>query len=188
MKQFTFIAILAVIVFFSGYLLGRKKAIIKEVVKYEKQEPVIGSTPTSLLRQTFEFEGSIKDLPNYYFIGNTKVVDTVKIISDFMKLREYSITLFDNGELGKLDLKPTLQYNQLASLDYSFSPIQKTVTRTIEKKFKPFASVSYSTIDVVGLGGGFFYKNLGLEYLFNSSTTGSVHNYTYHTFSLKYKF
>ena len=187
-NQLLITVIIAVIIFGSGYYLGKKKTIVKETVKYEKRESIKGGVPSDLLKPTIEFEGSISNLPNYYFIDNTQAVDTSKIIADFMKIREYNFTLFDNNELGKLDLKPTLQFNKLISLDYDFQPRQKVVTRTIERTFQPFLSVNYHTIDVVGVGGGFFYQNLGLEYLYNRSLNNATHNYSFHTIGIKYKF
>lgn len=46
-------------------------------------------------------------------------------------------------------------------------PIQKVIEK--KRKFEPFVSASYSTLDIVGVGGGFFYNNLGSEYQYQRS-------------------
>lgn len=114
----------------------------------------------------------------YIFIGNTKteIVDTAKIISDYIAERTYSLTLFDNLH-GKLDIRPTIQNNQLTALPFTFTPIQKTVyTR---QRLTLFSTVSYNTFNIAGVGIGAFYNNIGVhyKYLWNTYLNESGHEF-----------
>ena len=53
-NQLLITVIIAVIIFFSGYYLGKKKTIVKETVKYEKRESIKGGVPSDLLKPTIE--------------------------------------------------------------------------------------------------------------------------------------
>ena len=131
----------------------------------------------------------------------TTELDTTKskdaTISDWNLERKYANLIFDN-ENGKLLYDITVQNNKLSKFNYTFTPIQKVITTTKERIFQPFVSVSYSTLDYVGLGGGVFYHNLGFEYQYNIDVRNKpmalpiVDEYfrrgNYHWFSGKYKF
>ena len=116
----------------------------------------------------------------------TSELDTTKskdaTIHDWNLERKYANLIFDN-ENGKLLYDITVQNNKLSDFKYTFTPIQKVITK--EKVFQPFISADYSTLDIAGIGGGIFYHNLGFEYQyqkdFRSNSTG-------HSFGLKYKF
>ena len=99
----------------------------------------------------------------YIFIGKikTEVVDTAKIISDYIAERTYSLTLFDNLN-GKLDISPTVQNNQLTALPFTFTPIEKTVYT--QQRWTFFTTASYNTFNIAGVGVGAFYNNIGLHY------------------------
>lgn len=187
--------IIAVIIFFSGYFVGKSKSIVKEVIRYEERGNISGGVPSNLLKPTTVFKANISDLPDYYLIRDTlhqsdtvMVLDTVRLINEHLVLREYNNTLFDNKELGRLDVKSKVQFNQLIGLDYDFKPRQKVVTRTIERTFQPFVSLNYHTIDVVGVGAGAFIGNLGVEFLYNRSLDRAIHNHSFFTIGAKYKF
>lgn len=200
MTRMNFLTLVAIVVvsFFIGYFVGKQKTIIKEVVRYEKREPIKGGVPINLLKPATVFDGVLSDLPNYYLKYDTLLIndtitvhsslDTARLIYEHLKLREYDITLFDDKINGRLSVQSTVQYNMMTSLNYDFTPIQKVVTRTVEKKFIPFVSANYSTNNTVGVGGGAFVGNLGVEVLFNKSMTNTVENLSYTTFGLKYKF
>ena len=158
MKQTTAIAITAI----TFFLLGRLSTKHTEEVIYTKAKPVSGSVQVSL--PTKEIQPIEPILPyKYVFIGNTKteVVDTAKIISDYIAERAYSVTLFDNLH-GKLEISPTIQYNQLTTIPYTFTPIEKTVFR--KQKWALFSTISYNTFNIAGVGGGVYYKNVGMHY------------------------
>ena len=111
-------------------------------------------------------------------------MDTGKIISDFILKREDSFNVFNN-EQGKLDIKQVVQYNRIQSFDYTFTPIHIEKTTYRKPLIMPYFSATYNTLNYVGVGGGFFLKDLGLEYnyLYNN-TSGN----TAHQFGIKYKF
>ena len=179
------------LLFFAGYFVGKSKTIVKEVVKYEKQEPVSGTYPVELLKPTAKFDGSIIDLPKYVYITDTindtiiQSVDTSKIIQDYISLNNYNLTLFDNKEWGKLDINTDIQFNSLKRLNYTYTPMQKVVTRTVERDFTFFISGSYNTFNISGIGGGLFYHNIGVEYEY--LLNHDAKNYG-HQLGFKYKF
>ena len=158
MKNITFTIAIALIAF----LLGRASVKQTQEIVYTKGKEVSGSASITL--PTKEIKPFKPILPyKYIFIDNTKteVVDTAKIISDYIAEKSYSLTLFDNLH-GKLDITPTIQYNQLIALPYTFTPIEKTVyTR---QKLSFFSTASYNTFNIAGVGAGFFYNNIGLHY------------------------
>ena len=145
-----------------AFLFGRLSTKHTEEVIYTKAKPVSGSVQVSL--PTKEIQPIEPILPyKYVFIGNTKteVVDTAKIISDYIAERRYSVTLFDNLH-GKLEITPTIQYNQLSAVPYTFTPIEKTVFR--KQRWTLFSTLSYNSFNIAGVGGGVVYKNLGIHY------------------------
>lgn len=158
MKNITITIAIALIAF----LLGRATVKQTQEIIYTKGKTVSGSASITL--PVKEIQPIAPILPyKYIFIENTKieVVDTAKIISDYIAERTYSLTLFDNLH-GKLDINPTIQYNQLTALPYTFTPIEKTVyTR---QKLTFFSTASYNTFNIAGVGAGFFYNNIGLHY------------------------
>lgn len=183
--------ILTVLIAFAlGFFLGRLSIKKSEKVEYVKGETVNGTVYTSSLKvsdRLTEFKADIQSLPMIFWIidtvTNVAEVDTAKIIEEFLVERKYDLTLFDD-EKGKLDVSPTVQFNRLQKIDYSFTPIQKVITKKEERLFVPFVSASYSTLNYVGAGGGFFLKDLGLEYKFNINTEKN----SFHEVGLKYKF
>ena len=160
-----------------AFLAGR--ASIKQTNKtiYTKGKEVTGNAQITLPVKEIQPMNPI--LPyKYIFIGNTKteIVDTAKIISDYIAERTYSLTLFDNLH-GKLDIRPTIQNNQLTALPFTFTPIEKTVyTR---QRLTLFSTVSYNTFSTAGVGVGAFYNNIGVhyKYLWNTYLNESGHEF-----------
>ena len=160
MKKSTIL--LAVITAITFFLFGRISTKQTNEVVYTKGKPVSSSVQVSL--PTKEIQPIEPILPyKYVFIDNikTEVVDTAKIINDYIAERAYSVTLFDNLH-GKLEITPTIQYNQLTTIPYTFTPIEKTVFK--KQKWTLFSTVSYNTFNIAGVGGGVVYKNVGLHY------------------------
>ena len=154
--------ILLAVVAISFFLLGRSSVKQTNEVVYTKGKPVSNTIQVSL--PTKEITPIAPLLPyKYVFIDNTKteVVDTAKIISDYIAEKSYSVTLFDNLH-GKLEISPTVQYNKLTTIPYTFTPIEKTVFR--KQKWTLFSTVSYNTFNIAGVGGGVYYKNMGMHY------------------------
>ena len=158
MKNTTIILAIAL----TAFLLGRVSVKQTQEVVYTKGETVTDNVHITL--PTKEIKPFEPILPyKYIFINNTQtaIVDTAKIISDYIAERTNSLTLFDNLQ-GKLDINPTLQYNKLTALPYTFTPIEKTVyTR---QKWTLFTTASYNTFNIAGLGAGVFYNNIGAHY------------------------
>ncbi|NDW19281.1 hypothetical protein D0T53_10190 [Dysgonomonas sp. 216] len=196
------------------FLVGRSSIKIGTEVHYVQGETISGSVsnnqfepvkeekpdkpllPTKEIEVQYRDTGSIRTITDIKYVY--QVVDTAAIIEDYILKRSYILTAFDNKEHGKLLLYPTVQYNKLTGMDYSFTPMQKQKNTYLQKVWQPFISGSYSTLDYVGLGGGVFYHNLGFEYQYNIDIRNKpivipvVDDYfkrgNYHWFSGKYKF
>lgn len=164
-----------------GFFAGRST--ITQDVKY-----VVGKT----IRDTIEIEKLVPHkeeiptdpkLPIKDTDSEIPIVDTAAIIQSYIAKRDYKILAFDNKEYGKLELFPSVQYNSLIGLDYAFTPMQKQIYK--QRVWQPFAAISYSTLNYVGVGGGLFYHNLGFEYQYQMGYSGLGRG---HSFGLKYKF
>ena len=166
------IVIIFLLSLIAGFFLGRVSLKTKEKTKYIKEKTITSSV--NIPQPEREIIPYKPLLPlTYVFLKDTvfEKVDTAKIIQEYIAERQYNFTLFDN-HFGKLNLKPTLQYNRLVNFDYSFTPITKVKYEA--PTFIPFISSSFTTFGTAGIGGGFFYKNWGIEY-----------NYLYNSFNLQ---
>ncbi len=114
-----------------------------------------------------------------------QIVDTAAIIADYILKRSYDIIAFDDMDKGKLRLFPVIQYNKLEGINYEFTPVYRQTSIYKEKVWQPFISGSYSTLDIISLGGGLFYHNLGFEYQYQIDYENIRNG---HSFGLKYKF
>lgn len=175
-----------------GFFLARLT-----VKENERERLVVGKQVNGKVYANFklgkelrEFETNITELPAIFWrvdtVNNyiTHPVDTEKIISDFILKREYSFNVFNN-EQGKLDIKQEVQYNRIQSFDYTFTPIHIEKTTYRKPLIVPYFSATYNTLNYVGVGGGFFLKDFGLEYnyLYNNTSRNTAHQ-----FGIKYKF
>ena len=104
-------------------------------------------------------------------------VDTSKIISEYMTKKKYTINLFNNDSLGRLDIFPELQANTLIKVPYQYIPIAKVVTKYRENKYIPLVYTSYNTDNYVGVGGAIIKNKVGLGYKYNKnfSTKNDYH-------------
>ena len=178
MKKYLKIAIV-VVAFVAGFFLGRKTIDVKEKIEYVKGE-IIHDTIV-IPEPTFV---EIPSKPKYIYKYDTIVIDNIQyisekidtsaIIQDYILMRTYEYNVFNSPTLGKFDVKQKIGYNKLLSFDYTFTPISKQITRLREPVFTPFVSAGYSTNQTVLLGGGFYYKNIGLEYNMNVSTNDRI--------------
>ena len=184
MKDYIYIALLLV-VFIIGFFLGRGKARVVEKVSLKKGETVYGSLNPSFLTTPKEFKGDIQMLPYIFWKNDTiKVLDTVKVVEDFLIRRDYSFNVFNNDN-GVLDITQSIQHNRLQTFDYKFTPIHKTITVKEKNIFEPYGSIGYNTFNQVSVGGGVFINNLGLEYSYIYDTRIML---TGHGLSVKLKF
>lgn len=177
-------AILAILIAVAvGFFAGRATVRQKEIVRYVKGETVVHAVPVP--------KPYMVEIPKVYYlptqidtIHNVQVADTARIIEDYVSIKQYSVQLF-NDKYGKLDLQPTLQYNTIKDLQYSFTPNVKEVIRYREKAITPFISASWNTFNIVSAGGGLFYRNTGVEYNYLYSISD---NRTGHMVGVKVKF
>lgn len=181
-KYIVIIVLIASVVFF---FVGRSTIEYGEA-KHIKGETVYGKINPDFLTVKKEFKGEIKFLPYVFWKGDTvkineieyisTIPDTAKIIEDFLIRREYEFDVFDN-ENGKLIVSPVVQYNRLQAFDYSFTPIQKEITRYREPALTPFAIIAYNTFKQASIQGGVFYKNsaISYRYIYDTRTTNTAH-------------
>lgn len=109
--------------------------------------------------------------------GGTQIivqkVDTAKLIANYVLERKYNIPAFNNKN-GILVLKPVVQYNELQSMSYDFTPIKEVTTITKLQSITPFINVSWNSFGQVGAGGGIYINNIGIgaKYMTDFSKTG----------------
>ncbi len=169
--------ILILIACVASFFAGRLTTKPKETVKYMKGETITRTVEVPKYISSIVPVNPVlpvkKDTINSIIVQS---VDTSKIIENYISERRYDLNVFDN-EYGRLDVKQTLQYNELQKFDYSFTPIQKTITRERERVIVPFASASYNTFGIAGAGGGVFFHNVGIEYkyLYDVNTLKNGH-------------
>jgi len=180
---------LAIIVFLIGFFLGRSSHSVVDKTEYIKENPITDTVTN--IAPVSEEKPAVPDLPikydTIYHYNNIYVresVDTAAIIAEYELNRKYEIPLFDN-QYGKLDLTLNTQYNKLGDLSYSFVPVRTIQYVSIKKTWQPFVAGSYSTLNIVGIGAGLFYNDLGLEYQFQYALPNNQRG---HLFGLKYKF
>lgn len=163
----------------AGFFLSRQIYRTEEKVAYRR-----GVTVRDTVKVPLKPTETIPPKPNLPLIRDTiwvdsiiyvtEKVDTNAIINDYIISREYAVNLFDNKTEGKLTVWPTVQYNTLAGLKYEYMPMVKEVTKIVDRKFVPFLSMSYIYGGYVGVGGGFFYRNIGLEYKLNIKASPNI--------------
>ena len=171
MKKYILIAfVLGLVV---GFFLNKEKyeVVIKEVKGDTIKEVVHLPSPT--IQQS---KLDIASLPHYVFkeivrvdtITQIATIDTLAILRDYMAIKNYSYTLFNN-EYGKLTLDQSTQYNSLVSTSYHYEPIKRV--ELLQKKWQILIGAGYSTNNYVGPTAGIIYKNIGVvggyKYSFN---------------------
>ena len=187
---------IAVIYFLVSFYISCLIPKEKEAIEYKRQQTISGSIGGNQLIPEKEEIPEHPNLPtriDTIYRDRTKTeikyivqkVDTAAIIADYIMKRSYNITAVESKEFGTIKLFPTVQYNQLSSLDYKFTPIQKQKNIHKERIWLPFLSGSYSTLGIIGIGGGIFYHNLGFEYQYQRDIAGDNNG---HSFGIKYKF
>ncbi len=184
-----FIYTVFVSVFWIILLFSLKNCRNQEEEKTEyKQQPPVSGIVTNLQAKTEETPENpilpirIDTLRKDSIIYLFHKVDTDAIIADYIKKRSYDIILFDDNKIGRLEITPTIQYNKIDSIPFVFTPIHKTtIIRERNQLLVPFVSIGFTNGYGANLGGGFFFKNVGVEYLYQIPTNE-------HSFGLKYKF
>ena len=204
MKSIWFYILGASLLFALGFYFGRQTN-DKVKIEYVKGEVIrdtvkipypafteIPSTPQLPMKPDTIYSDSVQII--------TEKVDTTAIIQDYILTRTYEFNVFNIDTLGKFDVRQKVGYNKLLSFDYTFTPMTRQITRFKEPVFTPFISGGYSTNNSFLLGGGLYYKHIGIEYLLNVPLRKEYRfldlgnqnifdeNGVYHTFKLNYKF
>ena len=178
------ILIVGVIAFFIG-----RRVSTKETIKY-----IQGPTITDSIPYPVPYEVKVPSEPEYIYKRDTlwqdslifvhETVDTLAVLADWIKQRNYENILFDVDTLGRLVVNTQVQYNKLQDLRYTFTPVQKQVTKMKDPLFEPFiflgANVTYwrPVLEV----GTFIKSHYGIGF-----EVGYVEKPTY-SFKIGYKF
>lgn len=204
MNSYLKIAIV-IIAFVAGFFLGRKTIDVEEKIEYVKGETIRDTVfinePTFVeipSKPEYIYKYDTITVNNIHYIS--EVVDTASIIQDYILTRTYEFNVFNSDTLGKFDVRQKIGYNKLLSFDYTFTPMTRQITHFREPVFTPFITGGYSTNNSFLLGGGLYYKHIGIEYLLNVPLRKEYRfldlgnqnifneNGVYHTFKLNYKF
>lgn len=184
MKKETLYIIYTIIGFIAGFIIGRQSFEDEQSVRYIK-----GETIEKIVEIPIPYKIEIPAQPMYLykkadtiFSSTIEEIDTAAILNDWITKKSYKQNLFDN-QYGKLSIDASVQYNQLESLKYNFTPLQKEVSIIKQQTWMPYVGISYNTLNYVGIGGGIFYHNVGIgaKYVTDFNKKGF-------DFELKYKF
>ncbi|WP_018109810.1 hypothetical protein [Bacteroides propionicifaciens] len=147
-----------------GFFLNKQdyRVVVKEVKGDSIKEVV--HVPSPSIQQS---KLDIASLPHYVFkeivridtITNIAIVDTLAILRDYIAIKNYSYTLFNN-EYGKLTLDQNTQYNSITHTSYNYEPIRRIETKL--KKWQILIGGGYSSNSYVGPSVGVIYKNFGV--------------------------
>lgn len=189
----TYLKIAIVVAFIAGFFLGRKTIDVKEKIEYVKGETIHDTIVIS--QPTFVEIPSTPQLPmkpDTIYLDSVQIitekVDTASIIHDYILQKTYYFNVFNNDTLGKFDVKQKIGYNKLLSFDYTFTPLTRQITHFKEPVFTPFITGGYSTNNSFLLGGGLYYKHIGIEYNYNLRTDHNPNSsQSYHTIKLNIK-
>lgn len=172
---------------FLGYRYRSPDIIEKEVIKY-----LPGKVIKEIVEIPTPYAVFIPSDPEYIYITDSpgiSIIDSSAIVSDWIKKRNYALTLFNNDTLGKLDLDLSIQYNQLGNLTYEFNPITKVIEKTVGRKYQPFLMGGFGTNLTGTLQGGIYIKNISYSFqwvrIFNAPDNFNKNIYL---FQVGYKF
>ena len=193
MKKATLIVLSGIVCLIIGFFIGRSSIDSEPKKEYIKGETLTGSVSPTQFEPIKEEKPDKPLLPFIQYRDTGRVrympIDSAAyaklVIADYELKRTYKLTAFDNKTQGKLELFPVIQYNKLSALDYNFIPIIERQTIYKTKAWHPFISASYSTLNYIGIGGGIFYHDIGIEYQYQKSL-GSQGNGN--MFGVKYRF
>lgn len=220
-KNVIFATILLALIFGAGFWLGwlsnKQEVPEQTIIKWEDADVVSGevamdevttteTTPIDVIlpKDIFEQKPLVTkakdcDCQKELIVRQSPSNDSLHIYravyADYIKIRKDHISIFDIDTLGTLTLDATIQFNRSHGYGYDFKPKIKTINNNFKPKpitFTPFVSSSYSTTDYLGVGGGFFYHNLGFEYqyqidLLQNNISFEPRGNT-HLLGIKYKF
>ena len=158
-----------------GFFIGRSNE-IETTTKWIKGETIHDTVPKKklvtkyvIVPRLLSYVEKQKDTT----IITTNPINKDSAISETVKdwnlERVYKDYLFESDTLGTLEYNINVQYNRIKSFSYNYTPIYKEVTKERKRTFIPYVSASYSTFNIVGVGLGAYYHNLGIgaEYQYN---------------------
>jgi hypothetical protein len=155
--------LLSLILIFAGIVIGRLTIKYTEKVVYVK-----GDTIYETIEKLVPYEIKVYQPP--------PDIDTTLIIDEYFKKKEYKEILFDNDTIGKLTVNSVIQFNEIQSLSYQFSPIHKRIIEYRKKVYTPFVMSSINFFGQFSIGAGLYKNNfgLGLKYTtdFNENKKG----------------
>lgn len=158
-----------------GFFVGRSNE-IEITTKWIKGETIHDTVPREKLVTKYVI---VPELLSYVEKKkDTTIITTNPInkdssmeetVKDWNLERVYKDYLFKSDTLGTLEYNINVQYNRIKSFGYNYTPIYKEVTKERKRTFIPYISTSYSTFNIVGMGLGTYYHNLGIgaEYQYN---------------------
>ena len=158
-----------------GFFIGRSNE-IETTTKWLKGETIHDTVPKKklvtkyvIVPRLLSYVEKQKDTT----IITTNPINKDSAISETVKdwnlERVYKDYLFESDTLGTLEYNINVQYNRIKSFSYNYTPIYKEVTIERKRTFIPYVSTSYSTFNIIGIGLGTYYHNLGIgaEYQYN---------------------
>lgn len=183
--------IVVLIIFITGYNLGRKTFLPQTV---REVRWISGHIIRDTIEKPVPYMVEVPSDPQYIYIekpGEPLMIDTNAIIYDWMLKRQYEIMLINNDTIGMCKLYADVQYNQLQETRYEFTPITKivdteTYTETAPKLFIPFIMAGFSSNMMSSVGGGLFIKDIGISYEYIHKF--SDEKFDAHALKLIYKF
>lgn len=157
-----------------GFYVGRQSVSVTTETKYIKGRIIYDSIPYNRLVPLFITTPVLMDYlersSSGTLVHTTTPKDTVEslknVLEDWNLARTYDNTLFDDSLNGKFHYNAIVQFNKISSFKYDYTPVTRVITRNTVRTIEPFLSAEYSTLNNVGIGGGFFYHKLGLELLY----------------------
>ena len=158
-----------------GFFIGRSNE-IDTTTRWIKGETVHDTVPKEklvtkyvIVPKLLSYVGKQKDTTIITYNPINKDSAMLETVKDWNLERVYKDYLFNSDTLGTLEYNINVQYNRIKSFSYNYTPIYKEVTTERKRTFVPYISDSYSTFNIVGVGLGTYYHNLGIgaEYQYN---------------------
>jgi hypothetical protein len=183
----------AIIIFFLGratinttekivtkYLPGKT---VYDTIKYPVPYAVITPSKPEYLYDTIIVPGK----------PNVIKIDTAAILKDWTLERNYSQTSFNNDTIGTYKWNAKIQYNKLVNYNYTYTPIQKQITKEIikTKLFSPYVNIGYWLDGGISAETGVFIMekvSISAEYKINANTNPNANKYNQLGLKLGFQF
>lgn len=146
--------------FFSKIEYRETQKVIRDTIylenytPYEIEVPVYVTLPTKA--------DTIWELDTVYV---AVVVDTLEVVADYSKIKNFKVSLFDNSESGKLTVDALVQYNNLRKISYEYIPAATPILEP-KKKLEPYLTANVSTLGVWSAGFGLERSKVGVSLMY----------------------